>query len=225
MDSVLHPVFSRLGTLTKGPKDRPSHIRELQWYDSIRIYLERGDMAHCECIQTEESLEQVNRVCRRICTVIKIIFVIFCIFWIIAAASIAWSLANEGLFNGSGNNIFNLALHVARGVIVVALCLIMIRMLEDTVRGESPFTMKQAGRLRNAAFMLVIYAVLGIVLGYCSALLQMNGFSSGYVSTEGSSNVIMTIDFAPFIAAAVVFAFSFVFKYGVLLQELSDETL
>ena len=40
-----------------------------------------------------------------------------------------------------------------------------------------------------------------------------------------SENAIIPINFAPFIAAAVVFAFSFVFKYGVLLQEFSDETL
>lgn len=182
-------------------------------------------MQNQECTQTETSLAQVNKVCRRICTAIKIIFGVFCIFWIIAAGSMAWSLASEGLFGGSENNIFNLALHVARGAIVVVLYLIMIRIFEDTVHGESPFIMKQAERLRVAALALVVYAVLGIVLGYCSALLQMNGFSSGYISSGGSANVIMTIDFAPFIAAAAVFAFSYVFKYGVLLQEFSDETL
>ncbi len=38
-------------------------------------------------------------------------------------------------------------------------------------------------------------------------------------------NAIVAFNFAPLVAAAVVFAFSFVFKYGVLLQEFSDETL
>lgn len=178
-----------------------------------------------ESAQTEISLAQVNKVCRGICIATKVIFAIFCLFWIIAAASMAWSLAVDGFLGNPDNNIFNMALHIARGAIVVILYLIMIRVLEDTVHGESPFTMKQAKRLRKAALALIIYAVLGIVLGYCSALMQMNGFSSGYISSTASGNVIMTIDFAPFIAAAAVFAFSYVFKYGVLLQELSDETL
>lgn len=34
-----------------------------------------------------------------------------------------------------------------------------------------------------------------------------------------------TLNLFPIVAAAVVFAFSFVFKYGVLLQEFSDDTL
>lgn len=108
---------------------------------------------------------------------------------------------------------------------MVVLFVIMIRVLEDAVHGESPFTLKQATRLKNASIALVVYAVLGIILGYFSTLLQMNGFSSGFISSDGNGNVIMPIDFAPFIAAAAVFAFSYVFKYGVLLQELSDETL
>lgn len=53
--------------------------------------------------------------------------------------------------------------------------------------------------------------------------MQANGVNAGYISTN--SDTIVSIYFAPFIIAAVVFAFSFVFKYGVLLQKFSDETL
>lgn len=182
-------------------------------------------MSNEESMQTEASLLQVNKVCRMICIATKIIFAIFCIFWVIAAGAMVWSLTGDGLLGESDNNIFSIVLHVARGAIVVVLFVIMIRVLEDAVHGESPFTLKQAGRLKKAAIALVIYAVLGIILGYCSTLLQMNGFSSGFISSDGPGNVIMPIDFAPFIAAAAVFVFSCVFKYGVLLQELSDETL
>lgn len=182
-------------------------------------------MLNEEYAQTEASLSQVSKVCRAMCLATKIIFAVFCTFWIIAAVAMVWSLSSEGFLGSSENNIFNIVLHVVRGAIVAILFVIMIRVLDDAVRGESPFTMKQAERLKRAAVSLVVYAVLGIVLGYCSALLQMGGFSSGFVSTNSSGNVIMPIDFAPFIAAAAVFAFSYVFKYGVLLQELSDDTI
>lgn len=183
-------------------------------------------MLNEEAVTTNASLNQVIRVCRGLCLSIKIIFVVICVFWFIAAGSMVWSLANEGILgSGSNSNVFSLILHIARGAIVVVLYLILVHIFEDTIHGKSPFTMKQVGRLKSAALALVVYAVLGMILGYCSALLQMNGFSSGYIPSEGSENVIMTIDFSPLIAAAAVFAFSYVFKYGVLLQELSDETL
>ena len=55
-----------------------------------------------------------------------------------------------------------------------------------------------------------------------NSLTKVNKICQG-VNLGDSS--LFAIDFAPLIAAAVLFAFSFVFKYGVLLQELSDETL
>ena len=179
-----------------------------------------------ETENTKASLDQVNKVCRRLRLAIKVIFVVICVFWAIAAGSMIWTLVNDGVFGaGTDTNIVSLLLHIARGVVVVVLYLILAHIFDDTVDGESPFTMKQVDRLKAAALALVVYAVLGIVLGYFSALMQMNGFSSGYIPSAGSDNVIMSVDFSPFIAAAAVFAFSYVFKYGVLLQKFSDETL
>ena len=81
--------------------------------------------------------------------------------------------------------------------------------------------MLQVKRLRIIAVMLILYAVFDIAMKYNAVFLQFNGMNSGYASMDS----MLTIDFAPLVVAAVVYAFSFVFKYGVLLQEFSDETL
>lgn len=184
-------------------------------------------MQNQEVMDTKASLDQVHKVCQRLRMCIKIVFAIVCFFWAVSAISMIWTLACVDISGGGlGANIFNLMLHIARGAVVLVLYLLLLSMFNDAILGEPPFTMKQVRRLKTASLALIFYAILGVILGCCSALLQMNGFSSGYVSSFGESdNVIMSIDLAPFITAAVVFAFSYVFKYGVLLQELSDETL
>ena len=82
--------------------------------------------------------------------------------------------------------------------------------------------MSQVKRLRIIAVLLLLYAVLDMVATNAMAVMQIDVINSGYISTNSA---IVTVNFTPFIAAAVVYAFSFVFKYGVLLQEFSDETL
>ncbi len=179
-----------------------------------------------ELRETQLSLRQVGKACRKCVIATKVSFVIFFIFWLIAAGSMLLPFFERSFsILNSDTNVFSLILHIARGAIVVMLFLILIRILKEPIRGESPFTMRQVERLKAASAMLLIYAILEAVLGYCSALVQIGDFSAGYISSDGVTNAIMPINFAPFIAAAVVFAFSFVFKYGVLLQEFSDETL
>ena len=68
-----------------------------------------------------------------------------------------------------------------------------------------------------------MYAVIDFAVTANAAIFKYDELVSGYVSTTG--NEIIPINLAPIFGAGVMFAFSFVFKYGVLLQEFSDETL
>ncbi|MEG0016407.1 MAG: hypothetical protein RR747_07480, partial [Gordonibacter sp.] len=90
-------------------------------------------------------------------------------------------------------------------------------------KGESPFVMAQVKRLRIVAGLLLVYAVIDSAVSFNTTLIQYGAMNYGYVSTNDSA--IIAINFTPFAAAAVIFAFSFVFKYGVLLQEFSDDTV
>ena len=83
--------------------------------------------------------------------------------------------------------------------------------------------MAQVKRLQIIALLLLAYAVLDFVTAYNSASLQLQAINSGFISTNDSA--ILTLNFSPLIASAAVYAFSFVFKYGVLLQEFSDDVI
>lgn len=73
------------------------------------------------------------------------------------------------------------------------------------------------------AGLLLLYSIVDFGVTLNTISFQSGSLSSGYVSTN--SNVIIPINLAPIFGAAVTFAFSFVFKYGILLQEFTDETL
>nr|WP_274381274.1 DUF2975 domain-containing protein [Gordonibacter urolithinfaciens] len=114
-------------------------------------------------------------------------------------------------------------MYLVHAMIIVALFSVFIRIFFGAARGESPFTMNQVRRLRIISALLLAYALVDLGISCNNTLIQFDLMNYGYVSTSDSA--IVPLNLGPFLAAAIVFAFSFVFKYGVLLQEFSDETL
>lgn len=152
-------------------------------------------------VETEHSLAKVHKVCRLIGIIVKIIFVVFCVCWLSTVLLMIYSLINPSeLGAAEGVSVPRIALYFVHGFAVALIFVVFIGIFVDAVKGQSPFVMKQVKRLRLIA-----------------------GLNSGYVSTGG--NEIIPINLAPIIGASVAFAFSFVFQYGVLLQELSDDTI
>ena len=174
----------------------------------------------CEDKEKEESsLCRIRKVCRYISIFVKIAFAVFCICWLVAAGFMVFSIS--GLFSeGVGAKVI---MHLLRGTVIAVLFIMLIGVFSDAANGRSPFTLEQVKRLRIMALSLLVYAVFEVAFSASSVMMQLGSINSGYFSTNGSG--IITIDFAPFIAAAVVYAFSFVFKYGVLLQEFSDDVI
>ena len=170
-----------------------------------------------DAVKTERSLTKTKKVCRFINIAIRVIFVIFCVSWILVAGMMF--LSTMGEYEGILRFIF----FCASGIVIAAMFIVLIMIFSDVAKGESPFDMIQVRRLRIIASLLLIYAISDFAATYNTASLEFSTLNSGYVSTNDS--VVIAVNFATFIAAAVVFAFSFVFQYGVLLQEFSDDTV
>lgn len=174
--------------------------------------------------ETSSSLNKTNKVCKFISLAIKIVFVLICVYWLFAAGLMVFTFFNPGLNEEIGNtSVLKLIVYLAYGVIIAILFVSLNGIFSDVAKGESPFAMIQVRRLRLISIALLLYAIFDLVIAYNSALMQIDGFNTGYITTNG--NAIVPVNLAPFVAAAVVYAFSFVFKYGVLLQEFSDETI
>lgn len=170
--------------------------------------------------ETEYSLEKAKSACKLICLVMKAVFVFLCIWWLVSVVVIGSSLLNPELLNNATSvNVFTLVIYATSVVVMVMICLTLIKVFSDTSKGESPFTMLQVRRLRLVSVALLAYAILEFAMS-CNAVWMQEGWMN--VSANGE---VATMNLFPLVAAAVVFAFSFVFKYGVLLQEFSDETI
>lgn len=174
----------------------------------------------------QNSLERVKKVCKRISSLVKIFAALFCVVWILLIVAIICSLIDPAVFGGEGETSPVLLVKVVLlGAVIVILLKAILGLFSDASNGKSPFSLPQVKRLRFVALCLVIYTALEFLLALGSATMQIGGVSTGYLPIDGNGNMIVPVDFAPLVAASVVFAFSFVFEYGVLLQEFSDETL
>ena len=110
----------------------------------------------------------------------------------------------------------------ALGVFAVVFYVVSL-MFKDIHSGESPFTNKQANRIRLIAWVLFVYSVLDTLVP--------KGWVIGVASDVGSMSVYrhesgpIGINVGMFAVSVVFYFLSSVFKYGVELQELSDDTL
>lgn len=103
------------------------------------------------------------------------------------------------------------------------------RMLGDISQDRTPFTLQNARRLLFLALILLLYAALEALLASVDSqfilLVDNNSIEVGNFIRDLASNSGTTLNLFPLLMAAMFFALSYVFKYGVLLQQESDETL
>lgn len=193
-------------------------------FSSSPYIIERTIMLNEDALETQESISRINKVCKLINVVFKVILVIFCAYWVVAIVGMIFGAANNDSSQQlAGTIFFQILLFSTHGVVIAFLIGVLIAIFSDASKGESPFTFIQVKRLRWIAGLLLIYAVLDFLITQNNALLSYSGMDSGYISTSDIS--IIQVNLGPLIAAGAVYAFSFVFKYGVLLQEFSGETL
>lgn len=102
-------------------------------------------------------------------------------------------------------------------------------MLGDISEGRTPFTLQNAKRLLFLALILLLYAVLEMLLATVDSQFILSvgehSIEVGSFIRDLASNSGTTLNLFPLLMSAMFFALSYVFKYGVLLQQESDETL
>lgn len=89
--------------------------------------------------------------------------------------------------------------------------------------------MKNANRLVFLAIILLLYVVFETLLSTVDShfvlTLESSSVEVGNFVRSFSSDSGTTLNLFPLLMSAMFFALSYVFKYGVLLQQESDETL
>lgn len=99
------------------------------------------------------------------------------------------------------------------------------RLFDDISKGNSPFTLAQARRMQVIGVLLLLGVVLGNVLPLIPVPYSEIGDLSAGIFSASSSSAGVKIELTSVLWAIVCFSFSYVFRYGALLQQLSDETV
>jgi hypothetical protein len=118
---------------------------------------------------------------------------------------------------GGGINEIRVALisEALGGGVVTAVLLITSFIFKDMSRGNTPFTKKNAHRLRLVSLLLVSLSIVAQPLRLLVYIIFVT-------SADGAS---VAINFDNLIFAATFFCLALIFEYGADLQQQADETL
>lgn len=183
-------------------------------------------MLHENDSVSNEALRKIKVMCRVFSAVFRVVYAIIIIWWAVALFSLVCSLLSPDLFESSETTcVLAVAIFFLLGIDLFAFFAVLSNMFSGLANGDIPFSNKQVESLRVLALLLAIYFGLETVSSSISVLLHQSGFHTGFFTTGAEVNSFVTIDPAPLLIAAVFFALSFVFEYGVLLQGEANDTV
>lgn len=187
---------------------------------------ERDLMSSKEAQELERSIARMRKICKVIRVLCLVCLISFSLVWIVFVCLL---MHNAVTNQTTSIGLIDIATLLVFGTFVCLLLVIAFRAFSDIVSGESPFTFKQVKRLRLLGAILLAYTAAEILLSAVPI-----AFSSGvevfglpFVIAGAGSTDSPTIDVnaLALIMSAMCFGFSVIFKYGVLLQQQSDDTL
>lgn len=172
--------------------------------------------------ELEESLSGARRACKYLKNIALVCLVVLLFAWLLLITLLIVDAAAKGF------NAYNLKdmLYVALyGAMALSLLFVAFRSFSDVVNGESPFTMKQVSRFRYAALLLIALVIIDTVLstGF-SYSFNMAGVNYVALGNHGIDPERIRINAEPLFFAVILYGVSVLFRYGVLLQRLTDET-
>jgi hypothetical protein len=183
-------------------------------------------------MSSEETLEQQASTARmkKICRVIRVITWIglaaFILVWLILACLLVLDLIEHGM---TGVVLAKIAYLILFGAFVCAVLAIALRAFSDIVAGESPFSLKQVRRLHLLGTIFFLLALCEAVLSALPIVVpfqvELLGQSLGLSIMSGTGSPFVQVNILALMMTAMCHAFSTIFKHGVSLQQLSDDTL
>lgn len=178
----------------------------------------------------ELPLLRTAKVCRILSALCKTAFIIL-LLW----STLAFSVMCYAVFSSSPpieSILQSLVIPVAYALYSANSCLIPLilsRILGDISIDGKAFTLKNSKRLMFLAILQIVYALLEALLASSNqqflsyvgnTSVEVGRFAGDFLANAGTS-----LNLYPLLMFAAFFALSYVFKYGVLLQQESDETL
>ena len=177
-----------------------------------------------------QPLSRIASICRFLSILCKLAFAVFAIWSTFALILMCYSIGTTDF--GSEMLPLVYAVPVLYALYSANSCLlpfVLGKMLSDISQNRTPFTLINAKRLLALALILLLYAILETLLASVDSQFILsvndNSIEVGNFMRDITSDSGTTLNLFPLLMSAMFFALSYVFKYGVLLQQESDETL
>lgn len=183
-------------------------------------------MIDSDLVEVKGSLDKIKKISKTIYILLMVAFALCLVFCLIVVFSFIASLFGHATLITSSQSPLEYVSLIIAIVIFASMLAVASRMFSDVANGDSPFTLIRVKRLRIIAWFLLAYAFLQAILspGFATVL-QLGGLDVGYRVVDSAHEASITINFGALVSSIGLFAFALIFKYGVLLQEFSDETL
>lgn len=179
--------------------------------------------------KAEESLSRIRRFSKRAQLVFKILLLLTLMGLIVFIVS---SLFSEGNLIKASSPCTASWISIIPPVMFLIVSAAILWFLEgifgDIAKGDSPFTKKQARRLKLIALLLLVEVIIdlivqGLLINY-SCIIQFNSnMEIGYVDPQ--EQMSLHVDVKALLGAVTCYCFAAMFSYGAYLQEVSDETV
>lgn len=183
---------------------------------------ERFSMGGEEFRELESSLSGAKRVCRCLKGISFVCLAILLAAWLLLLILMIADVTTKGLDAHKLKGLLYVALY---GTAALLLLFVAYRSFSDVVSGESPFTMKQVARFRNSALLLLALTLVDAFLstGFIYGL-DVEGIGFAALGNYGVEHNQIRINATMPFFAIMLFGIAALFRYGVLLQRLTDET-
>jgi len=178
-----------------------------------------------ESNEAKASLLRLENIAKPLYVALRVVMVTFVIGWSLLLAAFFVSLVTSevGLYDLVCHLLY--AVPVAVSAFINIYILYVIGSICDSIRhGSSPFTMHTSRQIKVVSFLLLASFVLQAVV----SVIPFDGYSLGVMRiglAKQEDGVVADLSISTLLASVIGFVLSYVFKYGALLQRLSDDTV
>lgn len=178
-----------------------------------------------ESNEARASLLRLENIAKPLHVALRVVMATFAIGWSLLFVSFFVSLVTSevGLYDLVCHLLY--AVPVAVSAFISIYILYVIGSICDSIRhGSSPFTVHTSRQIKVVSFLLLVSFVLQAVV----SVIPFDGYSLGVMRiglAKQGDGVVADLSISTLVASAIGFVLSYVFKYGALLQRLSDDTV
>lgn len=178
-----------------------------------------------ESNEARASLLRLENIAKPLYVALRVVMATFVIGWSLLLVAFFVSLVTSevGLYDLVCHLIY--AVPVAVSAFISIYILYVIGSICNSIRhGSSPFTIHTSRQIKVVSFLLLASFVLQAVV----SVIPFDDYSLGVMRiglAKQGDGVVADLSVSTLVASVVGFVLSYVFKYGALLQQLSDDTV